>query len=171
MVYLKSWFWSTSQFNFFSIMQYILVKGNVCIISQTEGHSYPKIIKSQSMFWPAGTTAKGCQSVPKTVEVYNPHTKKICKLSDLPYGVYGHTLCGGLLCGGYATGKSCLKLGPAGFVKATVSLQQSRRYHLCWNVPEGVLLLGGQSSPSSTELVLRDGSASVSEFKLTHHAR
>ena len=107
----------------------------------------------------------------KSVEAYNPNTKKICKLSDLPYAVYGHTLCGGLLCGGYGGEKSCLKLGPSGFVKATVSLQQSRTFHLCWNVPEGVLLLGGQSSPSTTELVLRDGSASVGEFDLTYPAK
>merc|ERR1711874_355915 len=118
-----------------------------------------------------GATAKGCQSVPKTVEAYNPQTKKICKLSALPYGVYGHTLCGGLLCGGSGGANSCLKLGPAGFVKATVTLQQPRSFHLCWNLPEGVLLLGGSSSPSTTELVLRDGSASVGEFGLTHPAR
>ena len=145
-----------------------MLKVNVRIISQTEGHSYPKIIKSQSMFWPAGSTGK---VLLKSVEAYNPHTKKICKLPDLPYDVYGHTLCGGLLCGGYGGEKSCLKFGPAGFVKATVSLQQPRSFHHCWNVPEGVLLLGGKSSPSSTELVLRDGSASVVEFGLTHPAR
>ena len=109
----------------------------------------------------------GWSSSGKLVEAYNPHTKKICKLSNLPYAVDRHTVCGGLLC----SGKSCFKLGPAGFVKATVSLQQNRFYHHCWNVPEGVLLLGGESSPSTTELVLRDGSASVSKFGLTYPAR
>ena len=107
----------------------------------------------------------------KSVEAYNPNTKKICKLPDLPDYRYEHTLCGGLLCGGYETGKSCLKLGPSGFVKATVTLQKRRNSHLCWNLPEGVLLLGGDSSPSTTELVLRDGSASVVEFGLTHPAK
>ena len=107
----------------------------------------------------------------KSVEAYNPHNKKICKLPDLPYTDYEHTLCGGLLCGGRNSEKSCLKLGPSGFVKTTVSLKQRRRFHLCWNVPEGVLLLGGESSPSTTELVLRDGSASVSKFGLTYPAR
>ena len=125
----------------------------------------------QSMFLPAGAQVVWKSGPLKSVEAYNPHTKKICKLPDLPYNVFSHTLCGGLLCGGTDGEKSCLKLGPAGFVKTTVSLQQSRRYHLCWNVPEGVLLLGGQSSPSSTELVLRDGSASVSQFELTHPAK
>ena len=107
----------------------------------------------------------------KSVEAYNPHISKICKLSNLPDGRWGHTVCGGLLCGGRGNGKkSCLKLGPSGFVKATVSLQQSRTFHLCWNVPEGVLLLGGSSSPSTTELVLLDGSASVSKFDLSYPA-
>ena len=111
----------------------------------------------------------------KSVEAFNPHTKKICKLPDLPDTRSGHTLCGGLLCGGARReeGKSCLKLGPSGFVKATVTLKQYRSNSLCWNVPEGVLLLGGEGSDSqsTTELVLRDGSASVSEFQLTHPAR
>ena len=103
----------------------------------------------------------------KSVEAYNPHISKICKLPDLPDVRHEHTLCGGLLC----SEKNCLKLGPSGFVKATVTLQQYRLHHHCWNLPEGVLLLGGKSSPSTTELVLRDGSASISEFDLTHPAR
>ena len=102
----------------------------------------------------------------KSVEAYNPHIKKICKLPDLPDSRQLHTVCGGLLC----SERSCLKLGPWGFVKTTVSLQQRRTHHLCWNVPEGVLLLGGSSSPSTTELVLLDGSASVSKFDLSYPA-
>ena len=104
----------------------------------------------------------------KSVEAYNPHISKICKLPDMPDSRYGHTVCGGLLCGGKGGDRSCLKLGPSGFVKATVSLKQRRFWHICWNVPEGVLLLGGEGSPSTTELVLRDGSASVSKFKLSY---
>ena len=126
----------------------------------------------QLMFSPVGGPLTTTGGISNSVEAYNPHTKKICKLTNLTYTVHGHTLCGGLLCGGqYGTMKSCLKLGPSGFVKTTVSLRQSRVHHLCWNVPEGVLLLGGSKSPSTTELVLRDGSASVSEFKLTHPTR
>ena len=106
----------------------------------------------------------------KSVEAYNPHISIVCKLSNLPESRVGHTVCGGLLCGGQDNGRSCLKFGLLGFVKATVSLKQQRSWHLCWNVPEGVLLLGGESSPSTTELVLRDGSASVSKFDLTHPA-
>ena len=103
----------------------------------------------------------------KSVEAYNPYIPKICKLSDLPNVRRDHTICGGLLC----SEKSCLKLGPSGFVKTTVSLQQHRTYHLCWNVREGVLLLGGESSPSTTELVQVDGSSSVSNFDLSYPAR
>ena len=105
--------------------------------------------------------------VSRLVEAYKTHIKKICRLPDLPFVVYNHTLCGGLLC--YE--KTCLKLGPLGFVKATVSLQKFRTFHLCWNLPEGVLLLGGSSSPSTTELVLLDGSASVSKFGLSYPAK
>ena len=107
----------------------------------------------------------------RSVKAYNPYINKICKLPDMPTHRNAHTLCGGLLCGGRNSGKSCLKLGPSGFVKAKVSLQQSRMYHLCWNWPRGVLLLGGENSPSTTELVLYDGSASESKFNLSHPAR
>ena len=117
------------------------------------------------------------------VEAYNPYISKICKLPNIPETRAGHTDCGGLVCGGFDSTsnthrnrnslvhKSCLKFGPSGFVKATVSLRQKRLYHLCWNVSEGVLLLGGEDSPSTTELVLHDGSASVSKFDLTHPAK
>ena len=106
----------------------------------------------------------------RSVEAYNPHVKKICKLPDLPESRMGHSICGGLICGGESERSNCLKLGPSGFVKTKVTLKHPRRHHLCWNLPEGVLLLGGKSSPSTTELVLRDGSASVMEFGLTHPA-
>ena len=69
------------------------------------------------MFLPAGAQVVWKSGPLKSVEAYNPHTKKICKLPDLPYAVYGHSHCGGLIC----SDKSCLKLGPMGFVKATVS--------------------------------------------------
>ena len=112
------------------------------------------------------------------VEAYNPNISKICKLPNLPETRAGHTDCGGLVCGGYDSTsnthrnrKSCLKFGPSGFVKATVSLRQKRLYRLCWNVSEGVLLLGGEDSSSTTELVLHDGSASESDFDLEYPAR
>ena len=106
-------------------------------------------------------------AVSKSVEAYNPHISKICKLPDLPDVRHEHTLCGGLLC----SEKNCLKLGPSGFVKATVTLQQNRRDHLCWNVAQGILLLGGNDSSTTTELVVRDGSASMLKFNLMYPAR
>merc|ERR1711874_746764 len=111
----------------------------------------------------------------KSVEVYNPYINKICKLPDLPYAVSEHTLCGGLACGGSGSpcGGQCMKFGPSGFVKATVSLKKYRRNHLCWKWPRGVLLLGGDhsGSRSTTELVSYDGSTSESKFDLSHPAK
>ena len=125
----------------------------------------------EGMLIAGGWNWRGNKTVRMSAEAYNPHIQKVCKLANLPDGRYGHTLCGGLLCGGgQGTERSCLKFGSSGFVKTTVSLKQKRDRHLCWNVPKGILLLGGKSSPSTTELVLRDGSASVMEFGLTHPA-
>ena len=108
----------------------------------------------------------------RALEAFNPYISKICNLPYLPDHRSFHTFCGGLVCGGrsHSQDRTCLKLGPLGFLRANASLQQPRKHHLCWNVPEGVLLLGGKDSPSTTELVLRDGSASVSKFDLSHPA-
>ena len=120
---------------------------------------------AEGMLITGGWNYRGRSS--KSLEAYNPYMNKICKLHELPRSVYQHTLCGGLLC----SERSCLKLGSWGFVKATVSLKQYRRNHLCWNRPRGVLLLGGLHSPSTTELVSYDGSASESKFDLSHPAK
>ena len=104
----------------------------------------------------------------QAMEAFNPYISKICNLPNMPENRAFHTFCGGLVCGGRFSSRSCLKFGPLGFLRANASLQQNRLSHLCWNVPEGVLLLGGKDSPSTTELVLRDGSASVSKFKLSY---
>ena len=114
-----------------------------------------------------GAYSRGWSEVKsRTMEVFNPYVPKICNMTDMPDSRHDHTVCGGLLC----SARTCLKFQSMGFVKATVTLQQYRLHHHCWNLPEGVLLLGGQYSPSTTELVLHDGSASVSKFDLSYPA-
>ena len=112
-------------------------------------------------------------SVGNSVEVFNPHTKHSCNLTDLPgERRYQHSLCGDLLCGGdssSSTRRSCLKLDPQTgvFTYTLVSLVADRTYHQCWDVEgEGVLLIGGNYSPRSTELVSPDGSSSTASFNL-----
>ena len=47
--------------------------------------------------------------VAKRVDVYNPHSKKSCRLADLPnYSRFYHQMCGNLLCGGKEGGYNCM---------------------------------------------------------------
>ena len=79
-------------------------------------------------------------------------------------------MCGNLLCGGVVTPTSCLLLDTStGQFNISVTLRQERWVHLCWNVGgEGgdTLIIGGDYSPSSTELVSPDGSTSSYSFPL-----
>ena len=116
-------------------------------------------------------------SVHKSVEVFNPHTNNSCRLHDLPgEGRFYHSLCRDLLCGGgssSSTRRSCLKLNSQGvFTNTSVSLEEDRYYHQCWDVEgEGVLLIGGNNSHRSTELVSPDGSSSTANFTLPYDTR
>ena len=117
-------------------------------------------------------------SVGKSVEVFNPRTNSSCSLRDLPGEVrYRHSLCRDLLCGGRdssSTRRSCLKLDPQTgvFTPTSVSLEEERFFYQCWDVEgEGVLLIGGNFSPRSTELVSPDGSSSTAGFTLPYNTR
>jgi len=120
-------------------------------------------------------------SVGVKVEVFNMKTNKTCELPDLPGGVrVCHSQCGHLLCGGgyypSSTQRSCLILNPltGDFTPTSVTLRERRVNHLCWDV-EGengpTLLMGGISSPRSTELVSSNGSSSSANFTLTYDTK
>ena len=112
---------------------------------------------------------------PEKVEVYNPMSQSSCALADLPDRRYGHSLCGGLLCGGYGTshiGRSCLvwDANTRTFTTGREVLVEWRRDHLCWAAAGGVLLLGGDWSPTTSELVASDGTTSTASFSLQYPA-
>ena len=135
----------------------------------------PGVLITGGPNWPVG--------VGDNVEVFNLHTKKSCRLADLPDGKrHGHSFCGRLLCGGDSEGlysstqRSCLMLNPLSgdFTSASVSLSERRSSHLCWDVDGGngpILLIGGSFSPRSTELVSSDGLSSSTDFTLTYDTR
>ena len=107
------------------------------------------------------------------VEVYNPLTQHSCRLPDLPDLRHSHTLCGGLLCGGLQSARSCLAWEAHHhiFTTAEVTLLHERTGHLCWAEDSlGVRLMGGEESGNSTELVLSGGAASTADFNLKYIA-
>ena len=114
-------------------------------------------------------------TVGNSVEVYNPHSGSHCRLDDLPDDErWEHSYCGHLLCGGgdtSSTEQSCLLFNPTTgqFTTTSVTLRQKRSGHLCWGGEEGdVLLMGGEDSGTTTELVSADGSTSSDSFTLKY---
>ena len=80
----------------------------------------------------------------------------------------GHTQDGEVACGGgeYATGTSCSTLTGSGWTTSH-QLQQWRYDHSSWSSPAGLLLMGGRSSPTTTEL-LTDTGSSLASFYLEY---
>ena len=111
-----------------------------------------------------------------TVEVFNPHSNNSCALSNLPGEERSQsTLCCGLLCGGLveSASRSCLRFADGQFTNTIVTLQQRRRYDVCWSRNDEVLLLGGPgggaASLTSSESVKLDGSSSSPSFNLKYN--
>merc|ERR1712066_235474 len=109
-------------------------------------------------------------SVGNSVEVYIPSTGQHCQLPDLPGDPrYWHTMEEMTVCGGYYYTNaytSCLTLID-GTWQTTTTLLEDRYYHSSWASPSGVILLGGWSSPGTSERIQEDGT-SVSGFPLEY---
>ena len=118
-----------------------------------------------------GLLITGGQGAATKVRVVNPRSEQLCELPDLPDERTAHTFCGQLLCGGLSSERSCLKFDGENFTRAEVFLVEARRYHLCWSVGEDVMLLGGDKSDKTTEIVKSDGSFSSPSFELRHSVR
>ena len=62
-----------------------------------------------------------------------------------------HTQNGLTICGGKEDMLGCSTLTPEGWSK-THNLTKERKQHTSWEMEEGILLIGGGSSPDDTEL-------------------
>ena len=73
------------------------------------------------------------------------------------------------VCAGYAlsTRTSCLALGAAGVWEPRHGLQHSRAKHSSWASTAGLVILGGEMSPQTTEILHSDGTSSPG-FPLQH---
>ena len=74
---------------------------------------------------------------------------------------YYHTMEGLTVCGGSSysdTNKLCLSLRAGGWVNTSFLLEY-RSFSLSWSSPAGLVLLGGQDSPRTTERPQEDGSS------------
>ena len=107
-------------------------------------------------------------------EVYIPSINKTYELPSIPpHPRVWHTLTGNVLCGGVypGTSSSCLELTQSGdgWQSYSTGLDPLRMAHSAWSSPEGIVLLGGYFSPTTTQLVT--SSNTRSSFSLNSDTR
>ena len=95
------------------------------------------------------------------VEVISPSGNVSCSVRDLPQPRYGHSMNNNTVCGGYGgtgtdTRTSCYQLSSAGWTRSHTLIH--RRYqHSSWEVEDGIILLGGDNSGTTSEIAKWDG--------------
>ena len=110
----------------------------------------------------------GGYPISATAEVFVPSTGVSCLLPSLPVPFYGHIQNGYLACGG----RNCLLFDTltGTWDWTPIFLRHYRMGHVSWSIGEDTLLMGGEHSEMSTELVLQ-ASISMDDFKLKHQTR
>ena len=93
------------------------------------------------------------------VEVISPSGNVSCSPPDLPQPRYYHTMNNNIVCGGNGgadTKTSCDQLTSAGWNKSH-TLKYRRSGHCSWEVEDGIILLGGANSGTTSEIAKWDG--------------
>ena len=103
----------------------------------------------------AGGSVKG-----NTVELLNLDGSWHCSLPPLPEQRSSHTQTGLVACGGFQKNvtKSCVRFSKGEEEwKKSHTLKNQRWSHVSWDSPDGVLLMGGYGSFTTTELLTNNG--------------
>ena len=102
------------------------------------------------------------------MEVVSPSGVPLpCTVPPLPDPRDSHTQDGEVACGGFYTLSTCVSLTASGW--ATSHNLVDRRYdHMSWRSPAGLLLMGGQYSRRTTELLSDTNSSSSPSFDLEY---
>ena len=102
----------------------------------------------------------------RSVEALREDGSSLCTLPDLPNDYFSHTQSGLVTCGGYYNWTSCIRLIDGEWLQSN-TLKHGRAYHSSWTSPMGIVLMGGQYSRRTTELLTDDGQ-SVELFSLKY---
>ena len=102
----------------------------------------------------------------KSTEMFLPSSNTSCTLPELPQGRHYHTQDGGLLCGGgygggssgSTTQNSCERFSAGTWTRTSHNFREPRFLHVSWSTAEGVYLIGGIYSGTTSELIKEDGS-------------
>ena len=104
-----------------------------------------------------------------SVEVYVPSINTSCSLPSLPVGTYYHSQDGLLQCGGAGNTLHCHTFQSGEWVK-THNLSEEREYHSSWQRGDGtIVLMGGDDSPTTTEIVSDSSAVSTPGFSLKYN--
>ena len=104
----------------------------------------------------------------RSVEAVREDGSSLCTLPDLPNDNYRHTQSGLVTCGGPSSSirTSCIRLIDGKWLQSN-TLIHGRYLHTSWTSPMGIVLMGGMSSDTTTELLTDDGQ-SVELFSLKY---
>jgi len=101
-----------------------------------------------------------------SVEAFVPSANRNCQLPSMPTIRYFHTLDGLVACGGSGGSSNCLTFSSGHWITSH-HLLQLRYNHVSWASKEGIILMGGDSSSQTTELLQQDGTT-VPGFSLKY---
>ena len=89
-----------------------------------------------------------------SVEVFIPPTEQSCSLPSLPNMRVDHTMNGLLICGGgdIVFNKDCMEFSSGNWTTRN-TLRKERTRHASWESGEGLVMIGGPYSPTTTEMV------------------
>ena len=108
------------------------------------------------------------------IEVVSSNRTFTCSLyswASLPSPRSYHTQSGDILCGGYedhVPSTTCMSY-TGGAWATSHTLLEERYDHCSWRSPEGVLLMGGEGSPRTTELLSNIDNTTALSFSLEYH--
>ena len=101
----------------------------------------------------------GGRGAETSAELISTTGSSICELSTMPQPKREHTQSGLTACGGDVNDtRSCIKFDEGSWITLTDNLLEQRYYHSSWMNPDGdILLIGGRSSLTTTEIVYQNG--------------
>ena len=102
------------------------------------------------------------------MEVFSPSTGQSCSLPSLPDSRQSHTMDSLLICGGYDTATTCLTFSSGEWITSH-TLLEGRYGHSSIITDEGLVLMGGQDSLYSSEIVHLPGEQGEAAFDMHHN--
>jgi hypothetical protein len=116
-----------------------------------------------------GIIISGGTDAGQSVEVFVPSTGLSCSLPALPDYRNGHTMDSLLICGGYGSSSdtTCLSFTSGQWITSHTLVEQ-RYAHISWQTEQGLVLMGGDYSPYTSEIVATAGGQGGPSFAMQY---